>query len=219
MPESIENNRIGQVSDEALGLEDRLIRYLRDFNRWTHGDGTGWVEIYEPNPMYVISEVIDEREREDCSNLEFDYEWNRGEIGVHQKEGNFAYSRQILFINTVLRRIHLVSFDNGKKRIVAPDYKAIGKGRFYHYLSDSLQYAYQRFHFRDERTDHSKELRKLRSEGSFDIPVLKDEEELQRFVEYCGKDIEGTQTSDKEEQTTLFYALLDKYEEFKRQEV
>ena len=216
MPDYNNGDRIEALSDESLGLVDRLIRYLGQFDNWFIGDGKGYVEIYEPNPMYVISEITDENEYVD--DLEFDFEWSRGEIGASQPEGNYSYVRQIRFINTVIRQIHLVSFDNGKKQIVAPDWEPIGKGRFYHYLSDSLGYAYQRFHFREGKNDHSKSLRMRHSRGKFDIPILKDKDELKRFVNFCGVTDEETHTSDKEEQTELFYALLEQYDGFKVKE-
>lgn len=217
MSEYSHDNSFNAVSDDKLSLNDRLIKYIRDFDRWTYGDERSLSEVYEPNPMYVISAITDEDERKNFDKLSFDLEWNRGEIGLSQKEGNCAFERQILFINTILRRIHMVSFDGGKKYVVAPDWEPVGKGRFYHYLGDSLTYAYQCFCARKDGIDHSKGLRKRRSAGYFDIPVLKDEVELQRFVKFCRVDEQDFFTSDEEEQNELFYVLLDKYEEFKRQ--
>ena len=59
-------------------------------------------------------------------------------------------------IRTVLARLYWVSFDNGKKSMVSPDYQTVGRGRFYYYLEGSLVLAAQRFI--SVRADHSKEL-------------------------------------------------------------
>ena len=48
-------------------------------------------------------------------------------------------------VATMLRRIHYVSFDNRKKGMVAPEWKPIGKGRFYFYGAGSVEYAVQQF--------------------------------------------------------------------------
>lgn len=217
MSEHLRNNLSEVPASEYLGIEDRLIKYIRDVDRWFDGGDESLSEIYEPNPMYVISAITDESTREKFKDLSFDLEWNRGEVGASQKEGNFVFQRQVLFINTVLRRIHIVSFDNGKKTIVAPDWEPVGAGRFYHYMRDSVECAYQCFcvHKNNDRKDDSKGLSRQKSRSNFDIPVIADQNELQRFVEYCGVTDTRTHTSDRDEQTKLFYALLDKYEAFK----
>ena len=91
----------------------------------------------------------------------------------------------------------MVSFDGGKKYVVAPDWEPVGKDRFYHYLGDSLRYAYPCFCARKDGIEHSKGLSKRRSAGYFDIPVLKDEGELQRFVKFCRVDDRRFFTSDE----------------------
>ena len=75
--------------------------------------------------------------------------------------------------------------------MVAPDYKQVGKGRFYFYKADSLEYAIQRFWTTRHGRDDSKGLRipgdgeaardaRARWDGRLDIPVLKPDE-LGRF--------------------------------------
>ena len=80
-----------------------------------------------------------------------------------------------------------VGFDNRKKDMVAPDYEQIGKGRFYFYKADSLEYAIQRFWTTRNDKDDSKGLRirgdgeaardaRARWGGRLDVPVLKPDE-------------------------------------------
>lgn len=213
------NGRPKRLSRRPASLDHRLAKYIRDFDNWALGDDDRFSEIYEPNPMFVITAVTDNDAQENFKNLAYDFEWNRGEVEASLPEGNYAYQRQIQFMNTILRRIHMVSFDNGKKTVVAPDWVAIGKGRFYYYLKDSINYAYQCFNVADEGEDHSQGLSKRNSAGYFDIPVLDDQDELTRFVEFCGIERHHTPETDKEEQNKLFYQLLDKFDEFKRKEV
>ena len=61
-------------------------------------------------------------------------EWTRGEI---RTDDNHAGWYELRCHQTRLRRIHQVSFENHKKSMVAPVWKAVGRGRFYFYRADS----------------------------------------------------------------------------------
>ena len=199
----------------SLPLRQKVASYIRDMKSWSYGDHKKLAEYYNPNPMFTITAVTDEDERKDFDNLAYDLEWNRGEIGASNEIGNGAFLRKILFGTSVIDYIHIVEFDNGKKTIVAPDWEAIGEGRFYYYLKDSVEYAYQCLLANEYREDHSKGLMKKREAGYFDIPVLKSETELNEFVQYCDMGDTSSPETDKEEQNRIFYRLLEKYAEFK----
>ena len=77
-------------------------------------------------------------------------EWTRGEI---RTDDNHAGWYELRCHQTLLRRIHYVSFDNHKKNMVAPDWEPVGRGRFYFYRADSIRYAVQRFWTAHDRRD------------------------------------------------------------------
>lgn len=201
--------------NDEIALEQRIVKYILDFDNWRYSEGKYLTEIYYPNPMYTITE---EEYGYGVDRSQTGYEWSRGEIGSSRKEGNYSYIRQVRFNNTVIRNIQLVSFDNGKKTIVAPDWEPIGKGRFYYYLRGSIGYSYQLLLVNKmEGKDHSTELRKRRSTGKFDIPILRDEEELKQFMQFCNMDHDIEPEMVEEKQDLLFYELLNKFAEFKNQ--
>ena len=118
------------------------------------------------------------------SHVACNEEWTRGEV---RTDDNFAGWYELRYHQTVLRRVRYVGFDNRKKDMVAPDYEQIGKGRFYFYKADSLEYAIQRFWTTRNGGDDSKGLRirgdgeaardaRARWGGRLDIPVLKPDE-------------------------------------------
>lgn len=185
---------------------DRAKKYLSDYNGWKSSSGDNYEDYYEAAPEFTISTV-------DVDNLDFTQEWTRGEIGRHYETGNSAYCRRIFFHGTVLHEIHMVIFDGGKKTIVAPDWRAVGKGRIYFYLQDSIEYAYQRFTANVYRADHSINLRKSDG-GTFVVPVFKSEQELESFIIFCNAGGDQDPETDLDLQTKLFYELLTKYDEY-----
>lgn len=62
------------------------------------------------------------------NQLDSNHEWTRGEIAT---DDNHSTWFELRCHQTLLRRIHHVSFDNHKKSMVAPAWKPVGKGRFY----------------------------------------------------------------------------------------
>ena len=154
-----------------------------------------------------------------------DQEWTRGEV---RTDGNYAGWYELRYHQTVLRQVHYVGFDNGKKSMVAPDWKPIGKGRFYFYKADSLRCAIQRFWTTHHGRDDSKGLRiqgdgevareaRARWGGRLDIPVLKGDEldgflEGQRWDAIRGPDPE----TDQGEQYELFLRNLLDFDDWRR---
>ena len=121
-----------------------------------------------------------------------------------------------------------IGFDNGKKSMVAPDWKPIGKGRFYFYKADSLRCAIQRFWTTHHGRDDSKGLRiqgdgevareaRARWGGRLDIPVLKGDE-LDGFLEGRRCDaIRGPDPeTDRGEQYELFLRNLLDFDDWRR---
>ena len=83
-------------------------------------------------------------------------EWTRGEI---RTDNNYAGWYELRYHQTLLRRIQYVGFDDRKKGMVAPDWRAIGRGRLYYYAADSVDYAVQQFWTARENQDDSRGLR------------------------------------------------------------
>lgn len=183
----------------------KLRRYLFNWSGW---EKTGVSDYYISNPDFTISPLED-----DASLLAYQDEWTRGEIGYHYESGNSAYYMGVFKGGLLLHKIHVVIFDGGKKVIVAPSWEPVGRGRFYFYLSDSIEYAYQLYLSQERGVNHSCGIRQT-DEGCFDIPVLKDAKELEKFLAYCGEE-HCEPSSNENEQNKVFYSLLNKYNEFK----
>ena len=184
----------------------KLKKYLSDLNGW---DKAGAGDYYISDPDFTLSPLEDE-----ASFLAYQDEWTRGEIGYHYEAGNAAYYIGALKGGLLLNKIHVVIFDGGKKMVVAPDWEAVGRGRFYFYLGDSIKYAYQLYLSQERGVNHSYGIRRA-DEGCFDIPVLKDAKELEKFLAYCGE-AHCEPSSKEDEQNEIFYSLLDKYNTFKQ---
>ena len=67
-------------------------------------------------------------------------EWTCGEVMTKNNSPGYY---EIHYHQTCLARVHYVNFDDHKKSMVAPNWKALGAGRFYFYESDSIDYAVQ----------------------------------------------------------------------------
>lgn len=190
---------------QNLAPEEQVRQYLLDFDGWKKTEN---VEHYVADPQFSIREV------ESDVSLSFQQEWTRGEIGRHYDHGNAAFCLGVFHGSTLLQKIHLVLFDGGKKIAVSPDWSAIGKGRIYYYVADSIEYAYQRFLTRERMTDHSKGINNPVGSGSIDIPVFENKSELEKFMsQYSIEPVDST--SDEEEQNRLFLENLEKYRCFK----
>lgn len=193
----------------SLSSLDKVKKYLADVDGWTSSGAENYEDYYSSAPEFTIK-------TNDCDNSKCNEEWVRGEIGYHYDIGDSQYKREIYYHQTKLKDIHIVNFDGGKKTIVAPTYEPIGRGRIYYYLQDSVEYAYQTFMSQERGKDYSKEILK-KGYGSFDIPIFKDRNELEKFKRFCNDSTNTYNPSSNEtEQNEIFYNLLDKYQDFIR---
>ena len=148
---------------ELIGLGhppiERALRYLDNPDDWEYvsedmfGEGYFHHRIY---PEFTLK-VGDADSPVVASNEE----WTRGEI---RGDNNSAWFYRLYYHQTLLRRTRVVTFDDRKKSMVAPDWRTRGKGRFYFYVADSVEYALQRFHSDEGRKDDSSTLR-IRGQG------------------------------------------------------
>lgn len=172
-------HEIERMWRERFGLDapalERAKQCLREPRAWSLSDEDGNdVWHHDVFPEFTLRATSADG-FEDCGQ-----EWTRGEI---RTDDNTAGWYELRYHQTLLKRIHFVSFDNHKKSIVAPDWEAIGRGRFYFYRDDSVEYAVQRFWTEYQRRDDSKGLR-VRGDGTnanearsrwrrgLDIPVV-----------------------------------------------
>ena len=181
---------------ERFGLDSspivRAKQYFLDCAAWEFGpDGTKELDMYyRPFPEFTIR---NNAELEDYERGPAYLEWTRGEIRI---DDNHSAAFDIAYHQTVLARVYWVEFDNGKKSMVAPDYTAVGRGRFYYYLEGSLSQVVQLFmsYRAGSAADHSRELRighrndtasieaRARWGSSYSIPVVR-QDELKDFVD------------------------------------
>ena len=200
---------------ERFGLDQspvkRIKNYLLDADEWIYDQSNGF---YNPFPEFTIRENFDAPD-----NLDADQEWSRSEIGYHYTPGNCASQMLIYYHQTCLGKIHLVTFDGTKKCIVAPRWEAVGAGRFYYYLKDSVDYAYQIHMTRYSKgKDDSKGLRspsETDESGDYSIPIFQNKSELQTFLSNLGKQNLTKPATDPTEQNQLWYDALIKYNDWR----
>ncbi len=196
---------------ERFGLDQtpakRIKEYLLDVDNWVYDQSSAF---YGPFPKFTVQEDFDAP-----NNLPSDQEWSRGEIGYHYTPGNSASQILIYYHQTCLGKIHLVIFDGTKKCIVAPRWEPVGAGRFYYYLKDSVDYAYQ-IHMTKlwQRKDDSKGLRfscDSTQTGAYDIPVFQNKSELQEFLESLLAQGLVAPSTEPSMQNKLWYNALKEY--------
>lgn len=163
--------------DKASPLA-KLKKYLLDFYGWRKTEAN---DYYISDPDFTISPLEDE-----APLLAYQDEWTRGEIGSHYEVGNSAYYMGVFKDGLLLHKIPIVVFDGGKKIIVSPSWEAFGCGRFYFYLNNSINYAYQLYLSQERGVNYSFGIRRTDT-GCFDIPVLKGQDELDKFIAHCGE--------------------------------
>lgn len=160
------------------------------------------------------------------------FEWARGEIGYHYNQyANSTSLFELCYHNTPLAYIALATFDAGKKTIVAPEWFPVEQGRFYCYLEDSLEYIYQHYflvghqHHKDDSIELSYTSTKPDNirESVFSIPVLKNQQDLEAFINFAkGKlGIIGTSSNtmpltDEDKQNQFFYQLVEYHKQYSR---
>ena len=99
---------------------------------WTLREEDGFVCCHhDVLPEFTLKAASAEKDHMDSAQ-----EWTRGEI---RTDDNHAGWYELRCHQTLLRRIHYGSFDNHKKSMVAPDWEAVGRGRFYFYRADSVE--------------------------------------------------------------------------------
>jgi predicted HTH transcriptional regulator len=200
---------IEQMWRERFGLSqtplERVTKYLQDKECWKQVNG---MSHHKNFPEFTIKENGNDH------SIDYTQEWTRGEIGSSYSTGNAATLFEIKYHQTTLAEIHTVMFDGGKKSIVAPDWEAIGTGRIYFYLEDSVEYAYQRYISNIYGRDFSKCLRKTNCSGEFDLPIFKNRSELDAFIRFCNIEPADRPETNVELQNELFYELLGKYNAF-----
>lgn len=226
---------IEKMWKERFGLNQtpqaRFKIYLCDAINWKHASRFSSVSrvefFYQLFPEFTIQRTDVDHGIED-HNLE----WARGEIGYHyNKFANNSTVLELCYHNTPLTFVTLATFDAGKKTIVAPDWHQIGRGRFYCYLEDSLEYIYQYYflvghqHHKDDSLQLSYSFDSHLSDtrnGFFDIPVLKNKQDLLRFTDFAQKELKIQPFNpsmmpffDEKAQNEFFYSLLECYKIYK----
>ena len=220
-PHEIERMWRQRFGLDAPALE-KAKRCLAEPAAWTLREEDGFVcchhDVFPEFTLKAASAAHD--------HLDSAQEWTRGEV---RTDDNHAGWYELRCHQTLLRRIHYVSFDNHKKDMVAPDWEAVGRGRFYFYRADSIRYAVQRFWTSHDHRDDSKGLllgratgesateAQSRWRGRLDIPVL-NSGELEGFLEHRRTNAirANEPTTDPSEQYELFLRNLLDFDDWRR---
>lgn len=212
---------------------ERFKTYLKDFKNWksvSSFSSNNRIEFfYQLFPEFTIQRTDDGHGME-----HHNFEWVRGEIGYHYSQcANNTSVFELCYHNTPLAYIVLATFDAGKKTIVAPEWFPVGQGRLYCYLEDSLEYIYQHYflvghqHHKDDSIELGYTSTKPDNirESVFSIPVLKNQQDLEGFINFAkgklgitGDAINTMPLTDEDEQNQFFYQLLEYYKQYSRME-
>ncbi len=140
-----------------MPLHDRAKIYLNDHHAWISSNrGNESICMYYrtfPEFTLRVSEAEEYMVRHE--------EWTRGEIRI---DNTNAWYYDIYYHQTRMARVRGVSFDDGKKSMIAPTWRPLGAGRFYFYQADSIEYAVHKFHSEFSKKDDSLTLR-IRDRG------------------------------------------------------
>lgn len=216
-------HEIERMWRERFGLDApalaRAKRYLAEPTVWTESEENGYVCCHhDVFPEFTLRAASAE------DWLGSSQEWTRGEI---RTDNNHAGWYELRCHQTLLRRIHYVGFDDGRKSMVAPDWRRIGRGRFYFYHANSVRYAVQRFWAERRDRDDSKGLllgvgesateARSRWRRGLDIPVL-NPGELEGFLEGRQGNAIGADNpaTDRAEQYELFLRNLLDFDDWRR---
>ncbi|MCK5374575.1 MAG: hypothetical protein KAJ40_04770 [Alphaproteobacteria bacterium] len=197
-----------QYKQSLLSPLDKVKKYLLNFDGWEETEENNW--HYKEYPEFTM------KTNNEDNNLDFTQEWTRGEIGCRYNCGNSAYYVEFYHYQTLLKQIHIVQFDGGKKTIVAPDWEFLNGGRIYFYFEDSMEYVYQKYITEMYKKDYSKELRNNISFNNFSIPIFKNEQNKNNFIKWGGFSKDENVETNNEEQNKIFHALIDKYLSYKK---
>ena len=157
LPDSAAPHEIIRMWRERFALDrsplERVKGYLRDENSWAQVSEEEFGEVYRYHrihPEFTLKVAYPE-----YNSVVFNDEWTRGES---RKDGNSESFRLLYYHQTPLHRARYIAFDGGNKSMVAPDYRPRGRGRFYFYDVNSVDFALQRF-YSQVSGDDSKQLR------------------------------------------------------------
>ncbi|MXZ03147.1 MAG: ATP-binding protein [Chloroflexi bacterium] len=221
MPDSAPPHEVIRMWREKFGLDssaiERALRFLQEPDSWEYVSEDFFGEGYYHHKIFpeFTLKVADT----DSTVVACNEEWTRGEI---RRDNNSVRFYLLYYHQTLLHRTRVVTFDDGKKSMVAPNWRPRGAGRFYFYLADSVEYALQRFHsasrHKDDSTDlcirgqgqDSEEARSLWPEG-LRIPSLENYE-LKAFL---GEEEECEPSTDDVEQYQLFLRNQLDFEEWR----
>ena len=217
-------DEIERMWRERFGLDARALQRAKI----CLGEPDRWSESYEDGFICCHHDVYPEftlRAAEAPDWMGRHQEWTRGEV---RTDNNFAGYYELRYHQTTLKRVHYVGFDDRKKDMVAPNWRAVGKGRFYYYEADSVEFAVQQFWTARHGSDDSKGLM-IRGDGQvfrearkrwpngIDIPVL-DRGELEAFLQ--GRHwnaVHGPDpATDAKEQYELFLRILLDFDDWRR---
>jgi len=217
-------HEIERMWRQRFGLDEPAIerakRCLAEPAAWWIGDEDGSACCHhDVSPEFTLKVASAD------NGMACHQEWTRAEV---RTDNNYAGSYELRYHQTLLRQVHYVGFDDRKKSMVAPDWEAVGKGRFYFYETDSLGYAVQRFWTVREDRDDSKALliggdteaaheARARWNGRLSIPVLEPGElgaflEEQRGNSTCG----SLPETDPHGQYDLFLRNLLAFDDWRR---
>lgn len=221
-------HEIERMWSERFGLNktplEKAKRYLDDPTEWVAVSEGGFLgqpyQYYRNFPEFTLrtaeaEEVIARNE-----------EWTRGETG---RDNNSAWYDEVYYHQTLLARARVVTFDDRKKTMVAPNWEPRGAGRFYFYEKESIEYVLQAFLSQSRAgEDHSKNLRlrmcgeaelQQKSRASWPdfkvtIPVL-NAGELERFLGPRKHRMQN-QSRDADEQYQIFLRNQIDFEEWRK---
>ena len=137
-------HEIERMWSERFGLNktplERAKRYLDNPTEWVAVSGGGFLgqpyQYHRNFPEFTL------RTAEAEEVMARNEEWTRGEI---RKDNNSAWYDEVYYHQTLLARARVVTFDDRKKTMVAPNWEPRGAGRFYFYEKESIEYVLQAF--------------------------------------------------------------------------
>ena len=221
-------HEIERMWSERFGLNktplEKAKRYLDNPTEWvavSEGGFLGQPYQYHRNfPEFTL------RTAEAEEVMARNEEWTRGE---NRKDNNSAWYDEVYYHQTLLARARVVTFDDRKKTMVAPNWEPRGAGRFYFYEKESIEYVLQTFLSQSRAgEDHSKNLRlrlcgeaelQQKSRASWPdfkvtIPVL-NAGELERFLGPRKHRMQN-QSRDADEQYQIFLRNQIDFEEWRK---
>ena len=219
-------HEIERMWRERFGLDmpplERVRRYLDDPGEWSlvseqafSGDGSYYYTVF---PEFTLR-----FEGLDSPWNTGNEEWTRGEIAT---DGTLTCHVNLHYHQTLLRRTRYVSFNDGQKSMIPPQWAPRGAGRFYFYREDSVDYAVQRFLARREHRDGFESLRigggsdvsqeaRALWPGGMTIPVLRSGE-LEDFLGPPSDEAMVMPSTDETEQYELFLRNQLDFEKWRR---